>query len=171
LTGVGPLRTVEVVRIVVGALLAAASLATSARPARATSKLDDATAEAFAGTYAVDCRKASGIHVVVAADTLAVEVGQRRIESHDVQKALTFAGGSQPADYRGTLLGDVPKGEPLVFQTYRDAKGVYLVIDADVGLQAAFGKTALTGKFRSCDAAARSAPSAKSAPKPAKAPK
>jgi hypothetical protein len=150
-------RFVASVALVAGLVSAAASLAAQA-PARAPSKLDNATAQAFGGTYALDCRKAAGVRLVVAADTLAVEAGKRRVESHDVQKALTFGGGAPPADYRGTLLGDVPGGEPLVFQTYRDARGVYLVVDGDAGLQAEFGKAAFTGKFRACEGPAKSAP-------------
>ena len=166
------MRVVATVGLVVGLVawlvLAAALPAAAQAPPRVQSKLDDATAQAFGGTYALDCRKASGVHLVVAADTLAVEAGKRRVESHDVQKALTFGGGAPPADYRGTLLGDVPGGEPLVFQTYRDARGVYLVVDGDAGLQAEFGKAAFTGKFRACEGAAKTVPPPTTpAPKPA----
>jgi hypothetical protein len=149
-----------------GAIAVAAGLA-GARVAGAAgaSKLDDATVKAFGGTYAADCRKA-GVRLTVAADTLAVETGAKRVESHDVQRALTFGGGALPADYQGTLLGDVAGGESIVFQAFRDARGVYLVVDADTKLQAAFGKAALAPKFRSCDAApaaaAKPAGSAKS---------
>jgi hypothetical protein len=150
-------------RCAVAALVLAVA---SAAPARAGGKLDDATAQAFGGTYAVDCKKPSGVRLHVAADTLAVEAGGKRVESHDVQRAVTYAGTSQPADYLGTLLGDVPGGEPLVFQAYRDARGLYIVVDADVGLQAKFGKTTLAAKFHSCEAQAQRG----AAPPPAKPP-
>jgi hypothetical protein len=135
--------------LVIGLGLAGTSPARAEAPPKTANKLDEATVQAFGGTYALDCRR-PGVRLTVAADTLAVDGGKHKIESHDVQKALTFMGGSPPADYRGTLLGDVPGGEPLVFQTYRDARGVYIVVDADSGLQAAFGKSAFTGKFRGC---------------------
>ena len=134
--------------------VAALALAVAwAGPAVAGGKFDDATVQAFGGTYAVDCRKASGAHLQVAADTLSVEAAGKRVESHDVQTAVTYAGNSQPADYLGTLLGDVPNGPPLVFQAYRDAKGLYIVVDADAGLQSKFGKGTFAAKFHSCEAA------------------
>jgi hypothetical protein len=135
-------------------------------PARAAHTLDDATVQALGGTYAVDCRKPGGVHLLVAADTLAIQAGTKRVESHDVQKALTFAGHAPPADYLGTLLGDVHGGEPIVFQTYRDAHGPYLVVDADASLQTAFGQASLTGRFRSCEAAPKGAPPAGKRPPP-----
>jgi hypothetical protein len=125
------------------------------RPVRgAGGRLDEATLKVFSGTYAVDCRRA-GVRLTVAADTLAVESGAKRVESHDVQRARTFGGAAMPADYQGTLLGDIAGGDLIVFQAYRDARGVYLVVDADTKLQATFGKAALAPKFRSCDMAAK----------------
>ena len=150
-------------------LVARASLAATS-PARAANTLDDATVQAFGGTYAVDCRNRGGVHLLVAADTLAVQAGTKRVESHDVQKALTFAGHIPPADYLGTLLGDIRGGEPIVFQSYRDAHGPYLVVDADAGLQTAFGRAALTGRFRSCEVAPKGAPPAGKRPPPRPAP-
>ena len=145
--------------VAAAALVVGAALVVAAPSADAANKLDDATAEAFGGTYALDCRK-PGVRVRVEADTLAVELGAKKVVSHDVQRALTFAGRTPPADYQGTLLGDVPGGEPLVLQVYRDAKGVSLLVDADVGLQKAFGKAALAGKFRSCDVRPKAKPAA-----------
>ena len=97
-----------------------AALVAMAPPVRAVSTLDAPTLKAFGGTYAADCRKSGSARVVVAADTLAVEQGKKRVESHDVQRAITYSGRTPPADYQGSLLGDVPGGEPLVFHVYRD---------------------------------------------------
>src|SRR6266404_4170747 len=110
--------------------LLAAGLVGSASAARTAGTLDEETVKAFGGTYAVDCRKPGAVRLVVAADTLAVELGQKSVSSHDVQTALTYAGHAPPADYRVTLFGDIPGGEPLVFHAHRDATGVYLVVDA-----------------------------------------
>lgn len=131
-----------------GALLVSALAA--APLALAAHALDAASTKALAGTYAVDCRKPAGVRVRVAADSLAVAQGQKEVASHDVQRATTYSGQTAPAGYEGTLLGDIPKAQSLVFHVYRDAKGVYLIVDADTELQAAFGKAALSPKFRSC---------------------
>ena len=139
----------------------------AASPARAGNRLDDETAEALGGTYAVDCHK-PGVRLLVAADTLAVTFGKKQVVSHDVQRAMTYMGTATPADYQGTLLGDVPGGESLVFHVYRDAHGVSLAVDADAKLLAAFGKPALARRFQSCDApkAVNPKPPAKPAPQP-----
>jgi hypothetical protein len=138
----------------VASLLAAALGAgfAAAPVALAAHALDAASAKALAGTYAVDCRKPAGVRVRVAADTLAVAQGQKEVASHDVQRAMTYSGQTPPAGYEGTLLGDIPTAQSLVFHVYRDVKGVYLIVDADTELQAAFGKAALSPKFRSCAA-------------------
>jgi hypothetical protein len=145
-----PMKLVVCLSVAVagGALAAAAD---------AAGRLDDKTVEAFGGSYAADCRKAASVHAVVAADRLAVEGAGKRVESHDVQRAVTYAGGGQPAGYQGSLFGDVPGGQPLVFHVHRDAKGLYLVVDADTKLESTFGKAAFAPKFRSCDAAQKSA--------------
>jgi hypothetical protein len=125
--------------------------ATIAHGAPAANKLDAETMKTFGGTYAAHCRSASGVRLRVEADTLAVEQGKKQVASHDVQRAVTYGGGGQPAGYQGTLLGDVPGGGPLVFQAHRDATGVYLLVDADAKLEADFGKAALRARFRKCD--------------------
>jgi hypothetical protein len=139
------------------ALAAAAAAGALAASARAAGRLDEKTVEAFGGTYAADCHKAASVRAVVAADRLAVEGSGKRVESHDVQRAVTYAGGGQPVGYQGSLFGDVPGGEPLVFHVHRDAKGLYLVVDADTKLASTFGKATFTPKFRSCDAASKPA--------------
>jgi len=113
-------------------------------------KLDAATVAAFGGSWAPDCHK-PGLRVRVAEDTLAVAVGKKEVASHDVQRATIFAGGVAPADYLGSLLGDVAGGEPLVFHVYRDARGLSLAVDAGAKLLATFGKSALAPRFHRCD--------------------
>jgi hypothetical protein len=142
----------------VACLALAATGGALAVSARAAGRLDDKTVEVFGGRYAADCRKAASVHAVVAADTLAVEGGGKRIESHDVQRAVTYAGGALPAGYQGSLFGDRPGGEPLVFHVHRDGKGLYLVVDADAKLESTFGKGAFAPKFRSCGAAPANPP-------------
>jgi hypothetical protein len=139
-------RRVAGIAAALGASLAAGPFALAAHT------LDAASAKAFAGMYAVDCRRPAGVRVRVAADTLAVEQGKKEVASHDVQRATTYSGQTPPVGYDGTLLGDIPGGQSLVLHVFHDARGVYLVVDADTELQAAFGKAALTPKFRSCAA-------------------
>ena len=99
--------------------LPASKAPAASQPRRAAGQVPvQAVQTRLGGVYALDCRR-PGLRLTVAADTLAVDGGKHKIESHDVQKALTIrqpfawcaVAGFKPVEnrsqrthYRGPLL-------------------------------------------------------------------
>jgi len=132
--------------------VAAGSLAASA-PVWAQSGLDAETLKLYGGTYSADCSSAAAPRLRVAADTLFVERGNKRLTGRNVQASYSFFGQSPPPDYQVALMSDVRPGVQMLFIIYRDKSGQYITLDGDAKVQTALGRDLLGRKYRSCNPA------------------
>jgi hypothetical protein len=146
----------------------AAGLLAASAPAWAQSRLDAETLKLYGGTYSADCSSAAAPRLRVAADTLAVERGNKRLTGRNAQASYSFFGQSPPPDYQVALMSDVRPGLQMLFIVYRDKSGQYITLDGDSKVQAALGRDLLGRKYRSCNPTAKEAPRP-AAPAPAKA--
>lgn len=131
---------------------AAAMLALSAGLAGAVQAqgLPPDAAAAYGGRYALRCDDAGSPQLVVERQRLAAEHRGRRVEAGAVQDAVSYLGPNPPAGYRTTLLAE-GRGLSLAFVVYRDARGLYVVPEADPKLLAVIGRDAAQARFRDCD--------------------
>jgi hypothetical protein len=147
----------------------------AALPARAQGGLDAQALREFGGSYAADCANPAAPRLRVGADALWVQQRGQRLTGRKPVSAYSFFGNNAPPkDFRVALIGEVRGGPQLIFMTYADPSGPYILLDGDAPVTAALGKALMARKYRRCDpvgtahvaAAPTQAPPPKAAPVP-----
>ena len=104
------------------------------------------------GIYSLDCRKADAARVTVAADSITIEVGTKRLSGKPLMATgTTFGNGPPPpeyADFQVELMTSITS-----LYVMEDKEGPYLVfaeLQYATDLEKQFGKGTLAGRFKRC---------------------
>ena len=145
---------------------AAATVIVAGVPAWAQSTLDQSALgrrliadvlRHYGGVYSSDCGNTNAPRLRVAGDSMIVEQGTKRMTGRFVQTDRSFFGQSGAPEFEVALEGtvrdplDLRPGGGLIFFVYGGKSGRYITLGGAPEVEAAFGKSMLGRKYRSCD--------------------
>jgi hypothetical protein len=128
------------------------SLLCAATPAWAQGKVDPRLAQRYGGVLAPECANYLLPHLLFPGDSLVVRDGGKAIlTGRNVKAAPNHFGAKPPPEFETALTSEVAPGEALVFVLYRNAGGLFAVVEGGPKVMAAV-PAALKGKrVRHCD--------------------
>jgi Inhibitor of vertebrate lysozyme (Ivy) len=108
----------------------------------------------YGGVYSTDCSDPSAARVRAGADSLSVEVANRRMTGTNVEISVSPFGNQLPPPGQEVvlLLSQVRGDHGLSFWVHRDVSGQFIQIEADPAITQALGKALVAKRFVDCDA-------------------
>jgi len=127
-------------------------LACVAPPGWAQGKIDNKLMMRYGGVLAPDCSNYLLPQLKYLGDSLVVQDGGKALlTGRNVKAVPNYFGATPPPEFEAALTSEVAGGEALVFVLYRNASGVFAVVDGGPKVMAAL-PAALKGKrVRHCD--------------------
>lgn len=145
-------------------LLAALTLLAAAPMAAAQGNVDRAMAQRYGGVLAPECGNYLLPQLLYPGDSLVVRNGGKPvITGKNVKAAPAYFGTAPPPEFETALTSDAGGGERLVFVFYRNASGLFAVVEGSPKVLAAVPGVLKGKRVRHCDPNRNLAPGAKPA--------
>jgi len=87
--------------------------------------------KAFGGRYSLKCGAAGAPHLIVAADTVTMENGRKRLVARNLMSSYSYFGQSPPRNFEAALIGNLKPKASLTFLVYSDNAGRYITVEED----------------------------------------
>ena len=150
------------IRLAPGLLGAALSLLCAAPASWAQGKVDDKLMQRYGGVLAPECGNYLLPQLLFLGDSLVVrEGGKALLTGRNVKAAPAYFGATRPPEFETAFTSEVAGGDTMVFVFYRNASGLFAVVEGGPKVMAAV-PAALKGKrIRHCDPNRNAAPGTK----------
>ena len=145
------------VRLAAGLCLLGAVPAVSAQ-----APMDQKVMQRYGGVLAPECANYLLPQLLYLGDSLVVrDNGKPVVTGRNLRLTPTYFGASPPAEFDTAVTSEVAAGEKLVFVFYRNASGLFVVVEGTPKVMAAVPAALKAGRVRHCDPNRNLAPGAK----------